>query len=513
VPGPTDDTIFGFLVENSPDGVFILLDDQLVYLNPTAQAMFGLPLPRGRSVPLISIIDPADHEKVTRNVALRMSGLLTKAAVYMARRSDGSTFPVEVHAAPIQFRGRRGLHGVIRDVTDLRRMEEQLADLERSSFVSRLAAGIAHDFNNLLAVIQTNAELAAKTEDAASVRESMARIRAAVERGSDKVRQIQQVGALRQTDDELRAHYLNPLVEDAIDLTRARWQDEAESLGVVYDVRWEPGTPPPVMGAPSDLRAALVALIFNALEAMPSGGMLRVRTAADPQKDAMILVQDSGEGIAEADLERISDPFFTTRGDRTMGLGLQLVGGVLRRHEGRMEVDSTPSKGSTFALFLPRSAEGPTEPPPPPRSDLLERRRAATVPDQARPKTRGGRSVLLVDDQADLVQVVRTILESRGFAVDTALNGLEGVELANNHRYSIVLTDLGMPDISGWEVAARIHEIQPETPVVLMTGWAAEIRQDRLEEARIRALLPKPFRSDELLELLSKVLDQVAAGG
>jgi len=505
----SDEALFGFLVENSPDGVFILLDGQLVYMNQAAQLMFGVDLPKGASIPVTQVLDPSEHERAARNVALRISGVLRGATSYKGRRADGSVFPIEVHAVPLELRGRRGLHGIIRDITTRRVMEEQLEQLERSTVVTRLAAGIAHDFNNLLAVIQSNAEVAERSATDPGVQASVKRIHLAVQRGTEKVRQIQQMAKTVRDGDPHRAMYVNPIVEDVLELTRARWRDEAESLGIQYEVQWEPGLPPPVVGSRGDLQAALVAVVFNALESMEDGGTLTIRTGKDAAGEVLITVGDTGEGIPGLELSQLVDPFFTTRTDRQMGLGLQLVSGVLERHGGQLEIDSTPGTGTTVALLLPKADHGPTEPPPPPKTNLLLRSSSPSVPEPDRPRTRGGRSVLLIDDQADLVQVVRTILEIRGYSVDTALNGRDGVALAEATKYSIVLTDLGMPDISGWEVARCVREAQPGTPVILMTGWAAEIDDEKLAENQIQELLPKPFRSEQLLALMDRVLGEV----
>jgi len=142
-------------------------------------------------------------------------------------------------------------------------------------------------------------------------------------------------------------------------------------------------------------------------------------------------------------------------------------------------------------------------PPPPPRSDLLERSSGLFRSDTLRPRTRGGRNVLLVDDQADLLQVLSNILTTAGYAVDTAMNGKDGLELAQATRYTVVITDLGMPDMSGFEVAQRVKLLQPDTPVILMTGWAAEVDARRLEESGVAALLPKPFRREALLDTVT----------
>ena len=504
-----DDTIFRFLVEHSPDGHFVAIEEEFVYLNPSAQRMFGHDGDGSPNLTVKEILHASEHERGQRNVALRASGVLRGATTYLANRRDGTAFPIEVHAAPLDWKGKRGIHGVIRDITARRKMEERLEEMERSSLVARLASGIAHDFNNLLAVIQTNAEVAIREAGKGSALEALLqRIRVAVQRGSQKVRQIQQMRGQGGPTVEFRPLYTNALVEEVLDLTRPRWQDEAESEGIHFNIRWEPGEPPPLDGAPGDLRAALVAILFNALEAMPEGGPVTIRTSETKDGDVLITIQDQGEGIQRENLTRLTDAFFTTRPDRKMGLGLHLVRQILDRHGGKLEVDSIRGSGSTFALLLPASEEGPVEPPPPPRSELRsDIRSQPTVPEPDRPRTRGGRSILLVDDQADLVQVVRTILEGRGYAVDTATNGRDGVALAEASHYSLVLTDLGMPDISGWEVAGRIRDCQPETPVILMTGWAADIQPEQLTEHDIVALLPKPFRSEQLLAIIKKTLD------
>ena len=505
-----DDTIFRFLVEHSPDGHFVAIEGEFVYLNHSARRMFGHDEGSEPNLAVRDILHASEHERGLRNVALRASGVLRGATTYLATRRDGTAFPIEVHAAPLDWKGKRGIHGVIRDITARRKMEERLEEMERSSMVARLASGIAHDFNNLLTVIQTNTDVAMKDAgDGSELETQLQRIRVAAQRGSQKVRQIQQMRGSRGPTVEFRPLYTNALVEEVLDLTRPRWQDEAESRGIKFDIRWEPGEPPPLDGAPGDLRAAMVAILFNALEAMPAGGPVTIRTSETNDGDVMITIRDEGEGIHRENLNRLTDAFFTTRQDRKMGLGLHLVQQVLERHGGRLEVDSIRGTGSTFALMLPAAEEGPSEPPPPPRTDLRsDNRSQPTVPEPDRPRTRGGRSILLIDDQADLVQVVRTILEGRGYSVDTALNGKDGVKLAEASRYSLVLTDLGMPDISGWEVAGRIREVQPETPVVLMTGWAADIPPEQLAEHDIVALLPKPFRSDQLLAMIKKTLDK-----
>ena len=514
VPRPFgDDEFFRYLVEYSPDGHFVLLlSGEFAFLNHAALKMFGFDPAVSHDLGLRDILHPSEHERSMRNIDLRRTGLLKGSASYLAQRVDGSTFPIEVHTRSMQLGDSEALHGVIRDVTARRTMERRLEVMERNNVVSRLASGIAHELNNLLAVIQSNTELAIKeSRNSPQALQALGRINSAVQRSSSKVTHITQMGSGWHGIDEFEPFYVNALVEDVIDLTRARWQDEAEAEGIYYKVNWDPGAVPSANGSSTDIRAALVALMFNAFEAMPKGGSVDLSTQLVESGEVLITVRDTGEGISEPSLPQLTDAFFTTRPDRSMGLGLVMVQSALARHGGRLEISSSPGVGSSFNLYLPPSKDRPAYDQPPPRLEVTARHQEVTVTERLQPKTRGGRAILLIDDQSELVQVVETILESRGYSVDSAFSSFDGIAYAEASKYSAVLTDLGMPDISGWEVSDRIHEIQPNTPIVLMTGWATEIDADRLAEHHIDALLAKPFRGDQLIAVIEKVMREKRA--
>ena len=494
-----DEGFFRFLVESSPDGHFVLLPSgEFAFLNAAAYDMFGLDEAAN---------EPYRLEDILHSSGLRLRGVLRGSASYLATHSNGTTFPIEVHTRVMTFDGGEALHGVIRDITARRKMEKRLESMERNNVVSRLASGIAHDLNNLLAVIQSNTELALKqSRNNPLALQALRRVNAAVHRGSSKVTHIRQMGSGWQGSGEFEGIHINALLEDVIDLTRARWQDEAEAEGIRYKLNWDPGSPPPIDGSEADIRAALVALMFNAFEAMPTGGDLDLSTQVVESGEVLVTIRDTGEGMHEPSLPQLADAFFTTRADRSMGLGLLLAQNMIARHNGRMEIKSALGLGSSFHLYFPPGSCVPSTDAPLPRPEVSARHQEVTVTERIRPKTRGGRSVLVIDDQAELVQVVETILESRGYSVDSAFNSKDGLAHAQASKYSVVLTDLGMPDISGWEVSEKIYELQPKTPVVLMTGWAAEIDSQRLAEYNIDALLPKPFRGEQLIAVIEKVI-------
>ncbi|MEE2830029.1 MAG: ATP-binding protein, partial [Myxococcota bacterium] len=361
---PADDSTFRLLVEQSPDGHFILVDGVFTYLNAAATEMFGWGDLPPDNLKALDVIDPSDHERLQRNMLLRQSGALRGANSYLGVRKDGSNFPIEVHTAPLGSGSGVALHGVVRDVSDREKLEDVLVRSEQDGLLARLASGTAHDFNNLLAVIQSNAEVIQRGEDKEQADAALKRILAAVRRGEQKVTQMQRLRAGPGLTGKPMSTHLNSLVEEVLELTRPRWRDEADLQGVRYEICWEPGEPPAVVASPSDLRAALVALVFNAVEAMPQGGVLTLRTGAHGKDLASISIHDSGEGLETTDLEALSDVFYTTRPDRSVGLGLHLVRRVVSRQGGRLKVESTVGEGSTFTVLLSASPADPEQPAP-----------------------------------------------------------------------------------------------------------------------------------------------------
>lgn len=504
---PTDDSTFRLLVEQSPDGHFILVDGVFTYLNAAALRMFGWEDSPPSRLSVLDVIHPADHERCRRNILLRQSGALRGATPYRGVRRDGDTFPIEVHTAPLGSGGGAALHGIVRDISDRQQVEDALLRTEHSGMLGRLAAGTAHDLNNLLTVIQANAEVIERSEEDAGAQAALKRILAAVRRGEQHVNQMHELGIVHAPDQQPVPLHVNALVEDVLNLTRSRWKNEAERAGVRYEISWEPGNAPPVALVPGDLRAAVVAMVFNGLDAMPSGGRLTLRTGQNEDGQTTISVEDEGAESDDSTLDDLTNLLFTTQPGQKVGLGLYLVRRVAEEAGGSLELDSLPGEGSNFVLLLPPSKEQPELPERPLSFGGVDTRSVPTVPDVPRPKTVGGRRILIVDDQADLVQVLQTILETKGFEVDIALRARDGLEHVDAVKYSVILTDLGMPDMSGWEFAASARKLQPKTPLVLMTGWAAEIDPSRLEREGIHALLPKPFRGQELLDVIAGALE------
>jgi CheY-like chemotaxis protein len=229
----------------------------------------------------------------------------------------------------------------------------------------------------------------------------------------------------------------------------------------------------------------LLNLVFNALDAMPDGGRLTLTCRADAES-AYLSVGDTGVGISSDLLRRIFEPFFTTKGPQRSGLGLSVSYGIVRRHRGDLTVDSQPGKGTTFTVRLPLA---PAEPPA-----AAEPASAATGPP--------GLRVLVVDDEDRVRETLRDVCADEGHKVLEARSGREALELLTAQPVDVVCTDLGMPGMTGWQLADQIHDRWPHVRVGLITGWGASIKPEELQAHHVDFLISKPFRRDAVLAVL-----------
>jgi signal transduction histidine kinase len=376
---------------------------------------------------------------------------------------------------------------------DLQHTRRTLVRAEKLKTMGQMAGGVAHDFNNILGAIIARAELLQLDELPPLVRDGLASIHRSALDGAAVVRRIQDFSRVREQQDFERLD-LCALVEDSLEMTRALWRDGAQRLGITYEIQRDCPLPVPAWGNAAELREVLHNLILNALDAMPAGGRLRMGCRVT-DKGAHLVVEDSGHGMGKDVLERIFDPFFSTKGARGNGLGLSVCFGIVERHQGEITARSEPGHGSAFHLLLP--APPPDAPNPTPAV-------AST-----RESLGGGRPrrILVVDDEPDVRAVLVDTLRLMGHQVDEAAAGAQGLEIWQRERHELVFTDLGMPGMNGWELTDRIRrEAGPVQPlVVLVTGWGAQIKQEDLLVHAVDRVLPKPFKLLELDRLLRQL--------
>jgi len=370
---------------------------------------------------------------------------------------------------------------------ELETQQQQMVQTERLSALGEMAAGVSHDFNNLLAVVVGRADvLLGKVRDP-EISRNVSIIRQAAWDGAQTVRRIQEFTRTRQTRPVSRVD-IPEILRDVVELTRGRWKDEAQSRGLSYDVLVEAGPVPPVAGISAELREVFMNLLINALDAMPGGGRFVFRVSSDPET-VTIAAEDTGSGMSEEVRWRVLEPFFTTKGSRGTGLGLSVSWGIVKRHGGSIEIGSSPGVGSTFLVRLPVSRE----------------EQAAEAPESVPRPVRAAR-VLVIDDEPEVRGVLRELLSSFGHAVVEAASGEEGLACCDGAGVDVILTDVSMPGMSGWDVAAECQRRFPRVPLGFVTGWGDRLDAEETLRSGVRFVLSKPFAPVDLQSLVAGVL-------
>jgi signal transduction histidine kinase/ActR/RegA family two-component response regulator len=411
------------------------------------------------------------------------------------------TYLKNVEAAAAQAaQAERHVAELSQHIAEQERMREQLSQLEKLSAIGELASGVAHDFNNTLAGILGRAELLQRTNDLEKIRRGLNIIIKSAEDGAKTVKRIQDFARQRR-DHDFELVDVDQLLHDASEITRSYWKDRPEANNIHIDLELQIRSNALVMGDGSELREVLVNMIFNAVDAMPKGGMLMLSTA-ESDGYAEIAVSDTGSGISEEVRSRIFDPFFTTKGKAGMGLGLAVSFGIISRHQGTVEVDSAVGCGTTFRIKIPLAPAEAVD-----RAVELEAATYTQFPVTASaPLLQPDRTtILVVDDEADVRELLRDILESEGHGVVIASGGREALSLFDSKNFDAVFTDIGMPGMSGWELARAIRERTREIPLAVITGWGDAVGSDEQHNAQVDWVITKPFKANRIAELACEV--------
>ena len=383
--------------------------------------------------------------------------------------------------AALALRSARLYEERARAHAELAATQDQLVRTEKLRAMGEMASGVAHDFNNVLAAVLGRAQLLLKRVEDPKLRQWIEVIERAALDGARTVRRLQDFTRIRRDHPAVPVD-LNQIVQQTLDATESAWREEARARGIQIDVTTRLATPlPELSGDPAELREALTNVILNALDAMPTGGTLALETSS-AKGQVEIAVTDTGIGIPLAIRHKIFDPFFTTKGPRGTGLGLSMTYGILGRHGGRITVESEEGLGSTFRMMFPsiqRIAEAP-EPPAPSRAPEESLR------------------VLVVDDEEVVGAVLKDMLVSMGQRVDVASSGREAIARFGADRFDLVMTDLAMPGMTGWEVARAIKDIAPGARVVLVSGFGVEVSPADLRSYGVDLVLAKPLRLVDL---------------
>jgi len=377
---------------------------------------------------------------------------------------------------------------------DLRQTQKTILQQERLRALGQMASGIGHDINNALtpAALYAQTLLERETSLSQRARDQLEIILRALEDVGHTVARMREFYRPRDGQLPREAVDVNRLIRHVIDLTKARWNDMPQERGVVIEVRTElEDGLPPIHGIESEVRDAVTNLLLNAVDAMPDGGVLTLRSSRGADSSQVVIqARDTGCGMSEKVKARCLEPFYTTKGERGTGLGLAMVYGMAQRHGAELQIDSEPGNGTTVRLLFPAAKPD------------------ADVTPQGAPKPIEPMRILLVDDDPLLLRSVRYTLEGDGHEVEIADGGQAGIDSFANakglgHPFDVVITDLGMPHVDGRTVAAAIKATSPATPVILLTGWGHRLLADRDLPENIDRVLSKPPKLSALREALA----------
>jgi PAS domain S-box-containing protein len=398
------------------------------------------------------------------------------------------------------------LYGTLQQAyDDLRQTQHTVMQQERLRALGQMASGIAHDINNAISPVTLYTESLLEREPNLSerARDYLTTIQRAIEDVAGTVAGMREFYRQREPQLVLAPIDLNLMVQQVIDLTRARWSDLPQQRGIMIKLQTElmPDLPN-IMGAQGEIRDALTNLVFNAVDAMPEGGTLTLRsrivssrqTQNGPTKHVRLEVCDTGVGMDEETRRRCLEPFYTTKGERGTGLGLAMVYGMVERHSAEIELESEPGKGTAVCLIFPVSV---------PIVDSASHIAAPLTPTQRL-------RLLLVDDDPLLIKSLRDILESDGHFITAADGGQAGIDAlaaaqGNGEAFAAVITDLGMPYVDGRKVAAAVKAASPSTPVIMLTGWGQRLIAEHDVPPHVDRVLSKPPKLQELRATLAEL--------
>ncbi len=382
-------------------------------------------------------------------------------------------------------------HQLAEALGKLRETQEHIIQRERLHALGRMASGIAHDFNNALAPILGFSELLLLRKEILAnpekVREYLEMIHRAAQDSATVVSRLREFYRYREDAEVFAPVSLNDLVQQVISLTQPKWKDEALAAGVTIKIKSEFSNVPSIYGNEAELREVLTHLVLNAIDAIPHIGQITFRTFVRDEQ-ALLQVIDNGVGMSDEVRARCLEPFFSTKEEHGTGLGLGIVYGIVRRHEGLIEIASKLGEGTTITLTLPLYKEQEVEKTAEPR-----------------PSTQALR-VLVVEDEPLVREVISVYLSEDRHHVEVAENGREGLEKFRLGQFDIVLTDRAMPEMNGDQLAAAVKSINPEMPVMLLTGFG-DLMSDAAERPQgVDLVVSKPFTLAMLREGITRVL-------
>jgi len=368
---------------------------------------------------------------------------------------------------------------------------EHFEHLTKLTTLGEIACGVTHDLNNFLTAALGQLQLLSQDIREPKTKSELAVVERAILDSVATLKRIERFYKKKAYEDFTEVD-LTEILDDAIALARAKWRDEARLKNICIDLVYDRRRLPPIRGNSSELREVFLNLLLNAIDAMPRGGRLVIQTKTD-RLSVSVAVTDTGKGIPMEIQSKIFEPFFTTKGIHGTGLGLSVAYAVISRHQGTIAVDSIEDVGSTFTVTFPAaSRREPEFKVAPPQTVVRQASRAR---------------ILVIDDDPTVVHLLERILQRAKHEVITAQSGREAIRrFATGKPFDLVFADIGLPDLSGFEVTRALRERDGRTRIILLTGWGEAIDQTQIEACGADLVAAKPFGVTKILSLVQQAM-------
>jgi PAS domain S-box-containing protein len=510
---------FRVLLESLPDAMVIVdSSGKIVLINAQTENLFGYNREEliGRSV------EKLVPERFATGHLQHRAGYLQQpksrpmgaGTDLLALHKSGKEFPVEISLSPLhteeglfviaavrdaseQRQARKALQAseenARRAYSELQKMNEQMIQNEKTQALGQMAAGVAHQFNNILMAISGMTDLAMlNLANRDKAQEYLKKVKISSTDAANIVQRLQEFSRRipRPTPKPIS---VNDVLTSSIQVTQPKWKNEAEKLGVYIDIKTELQQVPPVLGIESELREVIVNLIINATDSMYDvrGGTISLRTA-QRDNNVVITISDTGIGMSPETLSKIFVPFFSTKLERGTGLGLAICHNIITRMGGKIEVESSEREGSTFTILLPAAPTSADAS----EKDTTSIRRASPA------------NILIIDDEPPICDIIQGFLELQNHKTVAYRNPVEAVQSFKERPFDLVITDLGMEPLSGWEVINQIKSTRPATKTLLLTGWGDTISSDEAALKGADMVISKPIDYDKLLKAIDRLLSK-----
>jgi signal transduction histidine kinase/CheY-like chemotaxis protein len=370
---------------------------------------------------------------------------------------------------------------------ELKERMNQLIQSEKFKAVGKLTSALMHDFNNFLSIIIGRAQLlSVQTNDPNLSKHAEAIVKVSTQ-AADIIQRLNQFG-VPIPEKEFGNLDLNQVIKEAVELTKPKWNAWAKLKGVKIKIEQELSQLPPIFGNLADLREVIINMILNSIDALPKGGVISIRTWQEEQYIYLSL-KDNGIGMNDEVRKKLFDPFFSSKPEKGNGLGLAVAHSIILQHNGKITVESKEGKETTFIIRMPiskakekKEETGKTEPP-------MEKV-----------------SVLLIEDNEDLQGVLAEMLADEGYEVNAANSGTEGISLLKVEKYDLIISDLGISGMTGWDFAAQAKEINPKIPVILVSEWGDQILTKEAKDLEVELILSKPIKRENLKKAIDRAL-------